>query len=347
MREKPKLKWKREVIESILIFLIGGTIQELVIDFGEFANPMQAIKDSAVNGAFWLLMWKGSQYLVLVIDSFGIFWLEQPLKRFIVSITLSIVYVYLAVSLLRYTLLTLIMGVPFEKVILSSYNNMSFFISLGITLTISTFLHGKSFLKEWQNASIRIEQLKTENALARYDALKNQINPHFLFNSLNSLSSLVYDDQAKAVAFIQKLSQVYRYVLDTRDQELVSVSDEMAFMDSYIFLQKIRFGDNLIIDISGKIPAGWVAPLAIQLLVENAIKHNVISENKPLKVSVIFTYDSFEILNTIQEKKEKDTTGIGLENLKARYEFLTKEPIQISRTENVFSVKVPILQLTN
>ena len=228
-----------------------------------------------------------------------------------------------------------------------SDSGVPYWDALLTTLAINVFMHGRAFLYSWRQAAIDVEKLKTEQVSTQYESLKNQVNPHFLFNSLNALSSLVYDDQAKAVEFIRKLSQVYRYVLDKKDEELVPLADEMDFTRNYIFLQKIRFGDNLEIEVGGEEVDLYVPPLAIQLLVENAIKHNVVSEQYPLKVSVTTDGNYCTIENNIKEKLEKDSTGIGLNNLKARYQYLSKEEIEITQANGVFRVSIPLLKLEN
>ena len=207
-------------------------------------------------------------------------------------------------------------------------------------------MHGRGFLLSWRQTSIDMEKLKTEQVFTQFQSLKNQVNPHFLFNSLNALSSLVYEDQDKAVSFIRKLSKVYRYVLDKKDEELVKVEDELDFMENFIFLQQIRFGENLKVLIEkSNIRDGYLPPLALQLLVENAIKHNVISEKDPLSVSIKIEDTYCIISNSIKEKLHKDSTGIGLANLKARYEYLSKKKMEIENDGIEFIVKLPVLQL--
>ena len=153
------------------------------------------------------------------------------------------------------------------------------YFSAGITIVISLFMEGRAFLNNWRKAALDAERLQKENARAQYDALKNQVNPHFLFNSLNALTQLVYEDQDKAATFIKQLSEVYRYVLDTREKELVTIDEELSFIRSYLFLQQIRFGQKLQISILVDSRDTLLPPLALQILVENAIKHNIISED--------------------------------------------------------------------
>ncbi len=170
------------------------------------------------------------------------------------------------------------------------------------------------------------------------------MNPHFLFNSLNALSSLVYEDQDKAVEFIRKLAQVYRYVLDKKEEEVVPIADEVSFLENFVFLQKIRFGDNLEFKLSLRNEVGYLPPLALQLLVENAIKHNVISDSHKLTVEVEIDQEYCVVSNNIKEKLAKDSTGIGLTNLRERYKYLSGKKIILLNNESKFEVKIPILE---
>jgi LytS/YehU family sensor histidine kinase len=218
-------------------------------------------------------------------------------------------------------------------------------ISLIITFLISLFLHGRAFLLEWKKSAVEAERYQKESVVAHYENLKSQVNPHFLFNSLNVLSNLVYTDQDKAALFIKKMSEVYRYVLDMQGRELVHLSEELAFTESYIFLQKIRFGENLQINNQLTIKSGKVVPLAIQMLIENAIKHNEISSDKPLNISLQYTKPYIKVENEIHLRSNplKDSSGIGLENIKKRYEFLSSNKVEVLNQGNQFIVRIPLI----
>ena len=220
------------------------------------------------------------------------------------------------------------------------------FISLTITFFISLFLHGKEFLVRWKAAAVDAEASKRESMMAQYESLKSQVNPHFLFNSLNALTNLVYEDQDKAAKFIKQLSEVYRYVLDTRNREVVGLEEELQFLKAYLFLQQIRFGDKLQIKIELSGVESPVAPLAFQMLIENAIKHNVISQEDPLTIRLYSTQNYLVVENNLQKKSvlREDSPGIGLDNIRKRYAFLSDQPIEVNQTEKLFSVRLPILK---
>ena len=319
------LSWKRELLEIAGIFLLGATINFIFWCEGCLEDFRVWIINILVSGLFWLLLWKGSQYIVIYLDTIYP-WVENPVKRFIASLGSVIIYTVVVVYSLDSFIDIALMGKSASQAFQHiEYTSLTYAILM--TLGINTFMHGRGFLLSWRQASIDIEKLKTEQVFTQFQSLKNQVNPHFLFNSLNALSSLVYEDQDKAVEFIRKLSQVYRYVLDSKDDEVVPIPDEVSFLENFVFLQKIRFGDNLIFNLSMSQEGGYLPPLALQLLVENAIKHNVISEDHHLQIKVHIGDGFCTVTNNVKEKLTKDSTGIGLTNLKERYKYLSNKEV--------------------
>lgn len=203
---------------------------------------------------------------------------------------------------------------------------------------------GRAFLVNWRESAVEAERLKKEKMEAQYNSLRSQVNPHFLFNSLNALTNLVYQDQDKAVKFIKQLSTVYRYVLNTRDKELVPLTEELEFLHSYLFLQQIRFGEKLKlqVELNGE---GFVAPLVLQMLVENAIKHNIIADEQPLTIRVYSENYLIVVENNLQKKSipSEESTGAGLENIKRRYLFLSSVPVKVEAGDTVFKVSIPVI----
>lgn len=342
MSEINKVKLRKEIIESLLIFLLGATIQ---ITFAcQCWNELgPATIQGSYSGFLWLFLWKGSVYLVELLNRW-VDWLRFPVRRLFATLIGVCLLVWFITFILHFTYNYIVYKTELPD-IFSSYGFSQFYEVVIVAILVNIVMHGRGFLLNWKQAAIDIERMKTEQVASQYESLKNQVNPHFLFNSLNALSSLVYDDQKAAVQFIRKLSEVYRYVLDKKDQEVVPVKDEMAFVESYIYLQKIRFGDNLQLKIEGEESSGFVPPLAIQVLVENAIKHNVVSSAKPLEIKIQYKRADIEVSNVINLKKTKDSTGTGLENLKARYAYLSNVPVDISDKEGVFKVLLPVLNL--
>lgn len=209
----------------------------------------------------------------------------------------------------------------------------------------------KGLHQEKQNLLLQAERQEKENILSRFETLKNQVNPHFLFNCLNALSSLVHDDPDLAEDFIAKLTRVYRYVLDFRGENLVLLEDELTIIKNYFFLQQIRFGNNLRMytQVSESLWSYQIPPMTLQMLVENAIKHNIISREQPLTIELYTEEDRFFVVKNNFQKRtgHVESTGIGLENLKARYAFFTHEKPSFGVENGYYLARVPILRQTD
>lgn len=206
----------------------------------------------------------------------------------------------------------------------------------------------KRLVEDKARLQLLFERQQKENVISQLESLKNQVNPHFLFNCLNTLSALIHEDTQSAEKFIIKLTNVYRYVLDQKDKSLVRLDDELQFMRSFFFLQKIRFGENInLIEHSTnvRILNYYIPPLALQLLLENAIKHNVISKEKPLYIEVTVDDQLCLIVKNNYQKKENHThnTGIGINNLKARYSLITSHLPEFTIVNNSFIAKIPLI----
>lgn len=204
----------------------------------------------------------------------------------------------------------------------------------------------EKYLVAWQEASVNAEKLKKESLVSQYESLKNQVNPHFLFNSLNVLTELLYQNQDQAAIFIKELANVYRYLLENRNKELVELQQELDFINAFVFLLKIRFDTNLNVNVD--LPENsdiLIAPLTLQLLIENAIKHNVISEEAPLFVRVFLDGDFIIVENNLQQKNIVERSSkVGLKNIIERYTYLTDHKLDITVNEEKFIVSVPIIK---
>jgi sensor histidine kinase YesM len=182
---------------------------------------------------------------------------------------------------------------------------------------------------------------------SRFETLKNQINPHFLFNSLNTLSSLIFIDREQAATFVRDLSKVYRFILETRDKERIALDEELKILEAYIYLVQTRFKESLQINLqkSAHQKAKEIAPLCLQMLIENAIKHNVTSKGKPLIIDIFLESDAYIVVqNNLQPKSTMEfSSKIGLKNITSRYAYLTKLPVIIEESKDKFIVKIPLL----
>lgn len=187
--------------------------------------------------------------------------------------------------------------------------------------------------------------LQKENNAARYAALQSQLNPHFLFNSLNTLVAEIEYDPARAVSFTRNLSEVYRYVLQVQDRLLITLDEEVKFASAYLFLHEVRLGNCIVCrcDIPDNELEYRLPPLTLQLLIENIIKHNSISATRPMEIGITASDGWLTVTNTLRPKKSDKSTGIGLENLTNRCRMTSGRGIEVTHTENLFIVKVPLI----
>lgn len=318
---------------------------QVFFDLGEEFRLKRFLINAAFNFALILPIWLGNGYIAEGLSKY-VSWLKEPGKRFVLSVLAMLVYstlVFLVIDILYYVV---VKGNDFNIVATPGFRNMLLF-QIGITSLITFIMYSLSFFHSWRDLAVNQEKLKREHLRAEYESLRAQVNPHFLFNSLNALTSLVETDQKLAVKFIRKLSEVYRYLLDSSQKEVVPLQQEIDFIQSYFYLQQIRHGDAILLqnDLS---PDGniVVPPLALQLLLENAIKHNMSLEESPLSIHLYLEDDYLVVQNNLQERRTRETsTATGLQNIKSRYSFLTNKKVQIQQTDQHFIVKLPILHI--
>ncbi|MCB0527401.1 MAG: histidine kinase [Saprospiraceae bacterium] len=223
-----------------------------------------------------------------------------------------------------------------------------FIVSLVVSALVITIYEALSFYLQLEREVAEKAELKRQNVESQLEGLRNQVNPHFLFNSLNTLIYLIPEDSEKAVHFVQQLSKVYRYVLESRDTKMIPLSEELEFLKAYIFLLHERFGNNLQVDIRRleQKQNAAIVPLTLQLLFENAIKHNVISTDKPLRIEVFSENGHLVVRNNLQRKNQvMDSTGVGLQNIKDRYRLLTDRVVEVITSQQYFTVALPMVEL--
>jgi LytS/YehU family sensor histidine kinase len=207
---------------------------------------------------------------------------------------------------------------------------------------MTLFSYSRSFFKNWKRSVINEERLKRESIALQYESLKNQVNPHFLFNSLNVLTTLIEKNQEASIKYVEQLSEVFRYVLDQNSTELVPIETELKFIGSFIYLHKIRFGDNLQVKIAVTDPSFFVVPVALQILVENAVKHNEISSEKPLLIEIFDDNHYLVIRNNLQPRNYlPDSNHIGIKTLEFQYNFLSGKKLEFCNNGSYFTVKLP------
>ncbi|WP_411031903.1 2TM domain-containing protein [Spongiimicrobium sp. 3-5] len=219
-------------------------------------------------------------------------------------------------------------------------------VALLITIVVSVFFHAVHFYRSLQDKRVKEQKIIAGTASAKFDALKNQLDPHFLFNSLNVLTSLIEEDPDQAQKFTTSLSKVYRYVLEQKNKDLVSVDEELQFAKTYVRLLKMRFEDSIVFDVPEKSsnPEAKIVPLSLQLLLENAVKHNVVTASRPLHIKVFETDGMLTVSNNLQEKQVvKKSSGVGLRNIQQRYGILTDRTVDVAKSKKEFKVHLPML----
>ena len=343
------MKKIRELLHPLTIkqFLIANLALGFLILILFMPRAFNSYKSFA-NFILWafvicITQWASLVYVNYRIDQ-KIKWITQPVLRSVVGIgtlVLDSVFVFTIVQLIMmYAVYSL---QPTEA---WPYVTQSIIYALIISFIMSLIFTAIGFFKAWKTALVNSEKLKAEMMAYKYESLRNQINPHFLFNSFNVLSDLVYADQAMAVKFINQLSDLFRYVLDSRDKELVPLKDELEFMNSYIYLLKTRFEDKLDmkIDLEAAIDE-LIVPMTLQLLVENAVKHNEVSEAFPLWINIRRNGTYLEVENSLRIKKVgEDSKNTGLKNIMQQFSYFTDRQIDVTDTNGKFLVRVPILK---
>ncbi len=291
--------------------------------------------------------WAGDRYLIIwARKKYPNF--EDTKKRLIFQILIVLVYMLVITNTLGFVLdfyFDLCRDVRNKKsvtdIIIDS-NSASIFCTLCIAAVYET----RYFMTELKNSIQEKEMFKRESLEAQLSALKTQVNPHFLFNNLNTLCAIIPDEPKQAVNFVQQLSKVYRHILEVKDEQYVELAHELEVIQSYAFLLKTRFGSNIniVINVGEEQLKRKVIPLAVQLLMENAIKHNIISIDRHLSIN-IYTEDNYLIItNNLQLKNMPvDSTSLGLNNIRNRYQLITDLPVIVAETETDFTVSIPLL----
>lgn len=336
----------KTIKEFLILILIGNAIVYFIMGFHVISLPF-LLKNSLFSLIGGWPMLKSISWLENYLD-IKVPWLSHPLKR--------LIYQTLGMILLCAFFILLAIGIAFiwhrnfEDVNMQLFLKqviLSLKIAFGILIIASLVTNSILFFKKWKDAAVEQERLKHEHTALQYETLKNQVNPHFLFNSLNALIQLIHTDTKKAETYVKKLSELYRYVLDQKDKETVSLKRELQAVEDYIFLLKIKYGDNLNVIFPDELPIGTrIVPLSLQMLVENVIKHNVIAHSKPVEITIFLKDDYLVLRNNINNKKDKEhSTGIGLENISNRYRYLSDQPVVINNDKDYFEVRLPLLSL--
>ncbi len=333
----------KNIWQFLLANLLVGVVCCFIFVEDPFEFPSKFIVGSLWGMTIFVTQWLGHSFIQTQISK-KYSWIEKPVHRLLLTIVSVVVYSAVAFILVQMLMNYLVFGEAPEYLL--RFNIGAWAVPILISFFISLLAAAYGFFISLKNSIIEREVLNGQMLSYKYEALRNQINPHFMFNSLNVLSDLVYEDQATAVKFIHQFSDIYRYVLDSRDKELVPLQEEIDFIEKFIFLLKTRFENKLIVDLDIKAESDeLIVPLSLQLLVENAVKHNEISSANPLNIKISRNKDSITMVNPIRLKNvNPDSKQIGLTNLKQQYAYFSERKPEIQTVDNQFLVNFPILK---
>lgn len=308
---------------------------------------ISGIFDSRVNTALFFIslavistIWESLRYLHSRLNIWLPFEQNVPLRIAVQLVAGAVIAVTVRFAIYKF-------GEPFLPIRLDTlFLATTWAIFIFAVAGLNSVFFVSFFIGRWKDSLVRAERLEKEKTQIQFDNLRNQLNPHFLFNALTSLNSLITEDPALASQFLQHMSKVYRYVLQNKDKNFVSLQTELDFIRNYVFLMETRFGGALKINlnIGDATLENAIVPVTLQVLIENAIKHNIIDPGKPLLID-LFSSDVYLIVsNNLQKRKTVESSNKqGLDNLKSLYRFLTDRPLLIEERETQFIVKVPLL----
>ena len=307
--------------------------------------PLWKIKLSyAYTIGLAFLVWQGNRYLLFTLRSY-FNWFNKPIKK-IAALLFGISFYTIPLSAL------LLVGWYhlFENGIVNWSVVTTSTLIIMICVVFITHVYETVFLvKQAESDQLKKEQLERARAEAELEALKNQVDPHFIFNSLNTLSHLIEDRPEKAKLFNDTLAEIYRYILQNKARDLVFLKEELEFVKHYFALLQIRFENAVQLQSNiddGAAEQFLIPPISLQILVENAIKHNEFSDENPLKIQIELHGSSLSVRNEIRKKYlRKPSSGIGLKNLNERYELITARQMHIENIEGEFLVDLPILKM--
>ncbi len=331
------MKTRKFILTVILVALVVALINTIVSGIDNTTNNL---KYYFIYAAAFTLF--NNLYYMFISKILS--WHKNPEKTLIISILGSIPVNMLIYFGLNFFFRVIVFHQDFDTFI-KNEDTGGYVVIVMFSLIISLLIIIGYFFKKIRTDELHSEQLKTKNEQIKFESLKTQLDPHFLFNNLNVLTALISESPERAENFSIKLSKIYRYVLEQKDSKLVPVQDELKFAEDYLELLKMRFEDNLNYDISiNDISDARIPPLSLQILLENATKHNAISKQQKLKIHIWKDTENLIVSNNKNPKKVKqETTKIGLENIKNRYKLLSNQNIKIVDDDNRFIVKLPLL----
>jgi two-component system, LytTR family, sensor kinase len=327
-----------------IVFIVAmGNLVAFFIDPTFISRPSIWLRNSLFSIFVGVPMMMLNEFIIVHIGR-RVKWESSPLKRLFLSLFIMIVLATLITILLNYFYCYWIYHSSFADCVATTLNML--LIEILIIVYVFTFVTGIDFFRMWREGLIKQESLQRKALELQLEALKNQVNPHFLFNSLNTLATLIHKDPDMAVNLIMQLSDSFRYLLEQKDKKVVEWRVEKQFVENYMSLQVMRFSGNIHMQI--EISANqdfYVVPLSVQMLVENAIKHNVITSDEPLQIFLYIENNFLVVRNNLKVKSTLVSSGnVGLENIRLQYEILTGRKVEVYKEDGFFTVKLPMIE---
>lgn len=326
-------------LSIFIVLLIIRLVSGVTIQFNE-----QLVSNFGYTMLYGMSIYLGNAALFIYLDQ--IFSSDRFAKKRVIVGFLSSFLISVGIIFLLRFLEDVIIEQKTIFQFLSHERVANYLVSIIITFIVTLAFHAFYFYKAYQENKVKEQKIIAGTASAQFESLKNQIDPHFLFNSLNVLSSLIEENPDAAQKFTTSLSKVYRYVLEQKDKELVSIEEELDFAKTYMNLLKMRFENSITFELPSTFEneEAKVVPLSLQLLLENCIKHNIVSEQKPLHIKIYIEENWLVVENNLQKKEIlTDRKGVGLQNIVNRYAILTKRKVLVEENKDAFKIYLPIL----
>jgi len=341
-----KLKLDRETIVGLYsllaVTLFGSVIGALVFRNESLKWHLITATMTAIGLLFIAITFR---VIDKVLDRYYSFE-ENVFKRFFIQLIACVI----AIGVFRFAMYLLVGDTILQNLHIDTFPvellGLAVLVNALICAVYILSIMGYRFIQRWKESSIRTIELEKEKAIVQFENLKNQLNPHFLFNSLSSLNSLIDENPKLASEFLQQLSKVYRYLLENNEKSAVSLDKELNFIENYLSLLTTRFekGLNISIEIGAECKEKMLTPVTLQVLIENAIKHNITSAKQPLNISIKTEGDFLLVQNNLQRKSIiSHSHQKGLNQLRTLYSYITETPIEIIETSDSFTVKIPLL----
>ncbi len=327
---------------GLLIFIILGLIQYATGD--RIDSTEELLTRFFYNQLYSVVLYMTNAYLTMYLVSkykLTLYKWKNLWKAILGGVVITVVTLFL----LRFSVSVIFKGVSISDFFASQrleYYLISFIISIVVLVIFYSFF----YYKFSQEKKVKEQKIIAGAASAQFDALKNQLDPHFLFNSLNVLTSLIEENPEAATRFTTSLSKVYRYVLEQKNKQLVTIEEELKFAQLYMSLLKMRFEESIVFTFPSTLsnPEAKVVPLSLQLLLENAVKHNQVTPSKKLHITITEDNGNLLITNNYQPKQVvRESSGVGLKNIRQRYGLLTNRPVSIKQDNKQFSISIPLL----